>query len=86
MIKISLREIKEVFSDILSAKISRKDADRWAYSLFKADQEERLVFSPSEDAEKIMKSIMFLYGIDIEDAPGEYLHSEEDIEDFLKNL
>lgn len=36
-------------------------------------------FPPPEDKDKMWSALMYLYGIDIQDKPGEYLHTKEDI-------
>jgi hypothetical protein len=77
---LSLSDIKEKYADLIDQKISRKFADRWAYFIIKKNESREVTFIPSKDEKKIWEEVMYLYGIDLEEAPGEYLHSFEEIE------
>jgi hypothetical protein len=80
---ISLNDVKNKFLDLLNDKVSREEADRWAYSVIKQDDSGDLIFFPSSDRENILRELMYLYGVDLQDSPGHYLHSKEDINNAL---
>lgn len=77
--KIDLQTVRQMFEDVLSGRISREEADVWAYSLVKEDEAESLIYVPDSDRERIFAGIMYLYGVDLKDSPDSYLHSEDDI-------
>ena len=82
--KITLKEVKKVFVDVLNGRMTREEADRWAYAVVHASESGNLVFSPKEDKKRIWDGIMYLYGIDMMENPNEYLHTEEDIRIAMK--
>jgi len=50
-------------------------------------EEKSLTFVPPNDRECIWDGVMYLYGIDLQEQPGQYMYSEEDIrEAMLKNF
>lgn len=77
--KIDLQTVRQMFEDVLSGRISREEADVWAYSFVKEDEAENLIYVPDSDRERIFAGIMYLYGVDLKDSPNSYLHSESDI-------
>ena len=82
--EISLKEVKKVFLDVLEDRMTREEADRWAYAVVCASESGSLMFSPQADTERIWEGIMYLYGIDIMEHPHEYLHTKEDIRIAMK--
>lgn len=82
--EITLAEVKQKFIDLLNDKISREEVDRWAYSIIQQEELGNISFSPPDDKDKIWSGVMYLYGIDIQEEPGEYLHTKEDIREALK--
>jgi hypothetical protein len=76
---IDLQTVRQMFEDVLSGRISREEADRWAYALVKEDEARTLIYSPRSDRDRIFAGIMYLYGVDLKDSPNSYLHSEDDI-------
>ncbi|OAI01492.1 hypothetical protein [Methylomonas methanica] len=76
---VTLESVRSIFVDVLEGRMTREAADRWAYSLVLASELGTLTFVPAEEKRRIWDSVMYLYGIDTMDAPGEYLHTEEDI-------
>lgn len=79
--QLTLTEINEVFEKLIKADISREDADRWAYARMQAFDSNKLEFSPSSDENKLWSAVKYLYGIDTKVAPGEYMHSLDEIKD-----
>jgi len=78
-VEISLDVVKKVFLDILDGRVTREMADRWAYSVIQESELGTLIFVPPEEMGRIWDGVMYLYGIDIIEATGEYLHTEQDI-------
>lgn len=76
---ITIEAVRAVFHDVLHGYMTREAADRWAYSLIQESDAGTLTFIPTEEKSRIWAGIMYLYGIDIMETPGEYLHTEEDI-------
>lgn len=76
---LTIDDIKDKFSELITEKISREDADRWAYERIKAFDAGSLEFFPACDEEILWSAIQYLYGIDTKNAPDEYMHSLEDI-------
>lgn len=83
---VTLNDVLEVLERVVSEEMTREDADRWAFSLVQKNECEALVFSPESKRDKIWASVMFLYGIDTQEAPGEYLHSQTDLKAELFKL
>lgn len=77
--EIDLESVRSVFRDVLTGKMSRESADRWAYSMVQQSEACMLTFVPVADGKQIWEGIMYLYGIDILEKPGKYLHTDEDI-------
>lgn len=77
--KVSSRDVSDIFNRLISGQLSREDADRWAYSLIQQSDQGKVEFLPPEDEKRIWAAIMFIYGVDLKESPGIYLHSENDI-------
>lgn len=82
-VNLSMESVKQVFSELLAEKITREQADRWAYQIIKAEESKMLVIDDKEPL-LVWEAVMFLYGIDLMESPGEYLHTKSDIDVFLK--
>jgi hypothetical protein len=78
-VKIDLEEVRRVFCDVLDGRMTREAADRWAYGVMQQSEAGSLTFSPMNAKDRIWEAVMFLYGIDTMEAPGQYLHTDEDI-------
>jgi hypothetical protein len=77
---VDLQTVRRVFEDVLSGAMSREQADRWAYAVLVQEEEAGVVtHSPPGERERIWAGVMYLYGVDTMKAPGEYLHSDDDI-------
>ena len=77
---LTIDDIKEKFSELIVGKISREEADRWAYERMQALDSGSLIFQPACDEEFLWSAIQYLYGVDTKDSPDEYMHSLEDIQ------
>ncbi|MDP2387557.1 MAG: hypothetical protein Q8M29_14365 [Bacteroidota bacterium] len=86
MREIKIEEIKEVLIKLLDEKTSREDAANWALSLREAGDNRQLSFIPEESEKVIWESILFIEGIDLQDAPNSYLHNKNDLLNYLYSL
>lgn len=77
--KLDLETVRGVFQDVLAGRMTREAADRWAFSIVQLEEARSIEYVPATDRERIWAGIMYLYGVDTLEAPGEYLHSDEDI-------
>lgn len=77
--EVTLEAVRSVFMDVLEGRMTREAADRWAYSVVRESESGTLIFAPPEEKARIWAGVMYLYGIDTMESPGEYLHAEEDI-------
>lgn len=78
--ELSRSDIQNVFQDLIEGRISREDADRWAYARMQAFDSNDLSFNPKVDEELLWDAVQYLYGIDTKLSPEEYMHSIDDIE------
>src|SRR5216683_2844420 len=76
---IDLQTVCRVFEDVLNGSMSREQADRWAYAMVQEEETGIVTYSPPHEREHIWAGVMYLYGVDTMKAPGEYLHSDNDI-------
>ncbi|MFN8985832.1 MAG: hypothetical protein ACK5VR_05925 [Burkholderiales bacterium] len=84
--EISLETVRSVFRDVLERRMTREAADRWAYDMMQQEEGGSLNYSPLSEKDRIWDGVMYLYGIDTMVAPGEYLHSEEDIRRAMEKM
>lgn len=77
--EIDLETVRRVFCDVLDGRMTREAADRWAYGVMQQSEAGSLTYSPATAKDRIWEGVMYLYGIDTMEAPGQYLHTEEDI-------
>lgn len=77
--RVTHEDVHAVFTALISGKIDRESADCWAHERMEAFDAEQLEFEPTEDEAQLWDAIMYLLGIDMQIAPGEYMHSIEDI-------
>lgn len=63
---------------VLSGEMTREEASDWAESYVMCDD-------PEIDDDMVWDLLMIISGIDILDSPTSYLHSEEDIEEWIKD-
>jgi hypothetical protein len=60
--------------------MTREAADRWAYAVVRQSEAGSLTCLPATEKGRIWEGVMYLYGIDTMKAPGEYLHTNDDIQ------
>jgi len=77
--ELDLRSVRRVFEDVLDGRISREQADRWAYAVVQEEETGVVKYAPPRARERIWAGVMYLYGIDAMKAPNAYLHSDDDI-------
>jgi hypothetical protein len=77
--EIDIEMVRNIFCDVLDGRMTREAADRWAYSVVQESETNSLTFAPEAEKKRIWDGIMYLYGIDTMEVPGEYLHTDEDI-------
>jgi hypothetical protein len=77
--EIGIDAVRNVFQDVLAGRMTREAADRWAYMLIQQSEADSLVFVPESEKKRIWDGITYLYGIDLMEEPGEYLHTDDDI-------
>ena len=76
---VSLSDVRLIFGKLIDGKISREEADRWAYEKVKAFDAGSLEFESVTDEQSLWNAIKYLYGIDTKISPFEYMHSIEEI-------
>src|SRR5216684_7702354 len=77
--EVDLQAVRRVFKDVLNGRMLREQADRWAYAVVREEETGVVTYSPPHEREHIWAGVMYLYGVDTMKAPGEYLHSDNDI-------
>jgi hypothetical protein len=81
--ELDLQAVRRVFRDVLSGRMSREQADRWAYAVMQEEETGIVKYAPARARERIWAGVMYLYGIDAMSAPHAYLHSDDDIRDAM---
>jgi hypothetical protein len=81
--EVDLQAVRRVFEDVLNGRMSREQADRWAYAVVREEETGVVTYSPPRDRERIWAGVMYLYGIDTMKAPNVYLHSNDDIREAM---
>jgi len=81
--ELDLQTIGRVFNDVLNGRISREQADRWAYAVVQQEENGVVTYTPAVERERIWAGVMYLYGIDTMKAPNAYLHSDDDIREAM---
>lgn len=77
--EVDLPAVRRVFEDVLNGRMLREQADRWAYAVIQEEETGVVTYSPPRERERIWAGVMYLYGIDMMEAPNTYLHSNDDI-------
>jgi hypothetical protein len=77
--ELDLRSVRRVFEDVLDGRMSREQADRWAYAVVQEEETGVVKYAPPRARERVWAGVMYLYGIDAMKAPNAYLHSDDDI-------
>src|SRR5215470_20381824 len=77
--ELDLLAVRRVFEDVLSGRMLREQADRWAYAVMLEEETGVVTYLPPHERERIWAGVMYLYGIDTMTAPNAYLHTDDDI-------
>jgi len=80
---VDVETVRRVFEGVLSGSISREQADRWAYAVVRQEETDVVTYSPPRERERIWAGVMYLYGVDTMKAPGQYLHSDNDVSEAM---
>lgn len=84
---VTLSDVLDRLIEVLTGQLSRDEADRWAYVRMLARNDDKLIFSPPEAADRIWDGILFLYGIDLKLSPkADYLHDNREVQEILARL
>jgi hypothetical protein len=81
--QVDLQAVRRVFEDVLNGRMSREQADRWAYAVVQEEETGVVKYWPPRARERIWTGVMYLYGIDTMSAPNAYLHSNDDIREAM---
>ena len=81
--ELDLLAVRRVFEDVLSGRMLREQADRWAYAVMLEEETGVVTYLPPHERERIWAGVMYLYGIDTKKAPDTYLHSDDDIREAM---
>ena len=81
--ELDLKAVRRVFEDVLDGRISREQADRWAFAVVQEEETGVVKYAPPRARERIWAGVMYLYGIDTMKAPNAYLHSDDDIREAM---
>lgn len=87
MVVINVDMVLRVYNSLMKNALTYSEADRWAWNMMQAFDNEALSFDPSEDEKLIWELIQFLYGIDMPDIEdrNKTARTNVDIIDFLKS-
>jgi len=58
--EVDLLAVRRVFKDVLSGRITREQADRWAYVVMQKEDAGVLKYMPPGDRECIWAGVMYL--------------------------
>jgi hypothetical protein len=81
--EIDLQAVRRVFEDLLNGRMSREQADRWAYAVVSEEETGVVTYTPAYERDRIWAGVMYLYGVDAMTAPNAYLHSDDDIREAM---
>lgn len=84
--KIFLLDVQQVFSDLLTHKISREDAEEWARIRMNAFDNNELFFDPITKEELLWKAIIYLSGVGLKISPEEYMEDDDGIKEMFNRL
>lgn len=84
--EISLPVIAQTLQRVLDRQLSRETAADWAAQMCTELEAERLTYYPAKAERQLWAALNYVRGIDPQDAPGSYLHDDEDLQRHLKNM
>lgn len=73
----TIEEIVKKLNMIFEGKLSREEVSDWASEYVMQDE-------PCIEDETVWEFLQVVSGVDIKDSPEEYLHVEQDLEDWIK--
>ena len=79
-------DVKQVFLEVLQKNISFEEASNWATEVIKKDELGELECSANDNRSTIFMGLTYLTGLDLEESPGEYLHSLENVQEKFNKL
>lgn len=85
MVTVTLNQLIEIYNALLSGKLSRREADRWAWEMMQHEDHRNLVYEPAEQEDLIWELLYNLFGCDercIEDR-NRMIWTNEDLVGFL---
>ena len=82
--KVTPADITEQFDLLISGRRSREEIEAWAEERMGAEDLRLLEFEPRADQERLWGAIMYLLGVAMPSAPGEYLHTAADFEEYRR--
>lgn len=85
VVVVTLQNIIDKTEAVISGLASREEVANWASNMLQLHEENALEFSPISTRDKVMRSIIYLTGIDLRVSPDTYLHDVLDIVEFKEN-
>ena len=82
--KITPAHITEQFDLLISGRRSREEIEAWAEERMRAADLGLLEYEPRADEGRLWGAIMYLLGVAMPSAPGEYLHATADFEQYRR--
>lgn len=83
---ISLPMIAQILQRVLAQQLSREAAADWAAQMCTQLEAELITYNPVKMEKQIWDALNYIQGIDLQDAPGSYLHNEEDLRHYLQRV
>ncbi len=77
--QLTVAMVSDVFEKVLDGRMTREQANRWAYDVMLKDDDGIVEFSPAAEEDRIWAGVNWLLGADLEIAPRQYFHPEDDI-------
>jgi hypothetical protein len=77
--EITAPEVSRIIQAVEAGELSRAEAENWAVARVEAFDRHELAFTPGTDEHRLWDALIFLAGIGLEVAPGNYLHSATDL-------
>lgn len=83
VMKIFLSDVRQVFSGLLTHKISREEAEEWARIRMNALDHNELFFDPPTEEKLLWKAIIYLSGVALKISPEEYMEDDDGIKEMF---
>ena len=85
-VHVSIANVRQVFEQLISGKLSREDASKWAADMLENDERGVLEVVPGHDSPKVFRGLTYLIGVDLLESPGRFLHSMANFNDEMLDL